>query len=545
MIMPNAEKLQSFYNDFLALLDRGINPFTMESPSDDYRYIKAMPYPYADGITHPDLFANIQLNISANKTDKVYLKRDEISKMDLLCVDDPILNRSMDFPAVTSVQQSLPETEKYLEKLYSSIRKKPSFSDNLSDLFIAISKKPDEYIDDNLKVKNSSELIALKEEIEKAKGEISSAPESCTQIASNALIKYNLLSAMVIADQTLTSLPIDFSKLKENEEDAEKLRLFTTVILAYSLINDSFYAERAAMPITIALESYLLFFPAVFKETENLRKLFTDDFNFPAWYGVLHGAETFAHLNDEKSEEHSIREEIIENVTKIHELDRENSVFKFSPPRWNSDVPKIAILNSFLSELKDGTVMSLGEAAESFKAIHEHLNKENVEHRTDARISFSISYDRDGTREAITIPESSAMDLCREFRIPQHVALLVSNGVVGDPGLPAFLSKHIGLSLLEEKIRKEVIPSIESKEVRNDFSRYIQAYITSSRRLLNQHHDIDINAPLDVKNYRTGKASRTSRREPKPTADAQKENDPHKAPARNRTKQEKRKRRLR
>lgn len=544
MIMPNAEKLQSFYNDFLALLDRSINPFTMESPSDDYRYIKAMPYPYADGITHPDLFANIQLNISANKTDKVYLKRDEIRKMDLLCIGDPILNGSMDCPNVSSVQQSLPETGKYLEKLYSNIRNKPSFNDNRSELFIAISKELDAYIDDKLKVKDSSEFIALKEEIEKAKGAISSDPESCTQIASNALIKYNLLSAMIIANQTLSSLPIDFSKLKENEEDAEKLRLLTIVILAYSLINDSFYTERAAMPITIALESYLMFFPAVFKDVENLRKLFTDDFNFPAWYGVLHSAESFAHLNDEKSEEHSIREEIIENVTKIHELDRENTVFKY-PPRRDIDVPTIAILNSFLSDLKDGTVMSLGEAAESFKAIHEHLNKENVEHRTDARISFSISYDRDGTREAITIPESSAMDLCREFRIPQHVALLVSNGVVGDPGLPAFLSKHIGISLLEKKIRQEVIPFIEVKEVRYDFSRYIQAYITSSRRLLNQHHDIDINAPLDVKNYRTGKASRTSRREPKPNADAKKENDPHKAAARNRTKQERRKRRLR
>ena len=281
------------------------------------------------------------------------------------------------------------------------------------------------------------------------------------------------------------------------------------------------------------------------KETEKLCKLFTDDFNFPSWYGILHAAESFAHLRDGKAEEHSAREEIIESVTKIQELDREDIVFKFSPPRWDSDVPKIAILNSFLSELKDGTVMSLGEAAESFKAIHEHLNKENVEHRTDARISFSISYDRDGTRESITIPESSAMDLCRESRIPQHVALLVSNGVVGDPGLPAFLSKHIGLSLLEEKIRKEVIPSIESKEVRNDFSRYIQAYITSSRRLLNQHHDIDINAPLDVRNYRTGKATRTSRREPRTSADTGKEKDPHQVPVRNRTKQERRRRRLR
>ena len=138
------------------------------------------------------------------------------------------------------------------------------------------------------------------------------------------------------------------------------------------------------------------------------------------------------------------------------------------------------------------------------------------------------------------------MDLCRESRIPQHIAHLASLGVIEDPGLPAFLSKHLGLSLLEEKVRKEVIPTIGTEAERKDYASYIRAHIKSSRRLLNQHHDIDITAPLGVKNYRTDKSVRTTRREKKEAAapdDESKSN--RRTNTRNRTLQDKRKRRLR
>ena len=239
------------------------------------------------------------------------------------------------------------------------------------------------------------------------------------------------------------------------------------------------------------------------------------------------------------------KEEIIKEFEKIHSQDIKDKAFRSSPPKGQDDVPMISILNSFIPELKDGTVMTLPEAEKRFENIHHHLTKENVEHRHDARITFSISFDRDGTIETVTVPESSPMDLCRESGIPQHIAHLASLGVIEDPGLPAFLSKHLGLSLLEEKIRNEVLPTIEKEAARKDYTSYIRAHIKSSRLLLNQHHDIDIAAPLDVKTYRTEKVQRTTRREKK---EARKNDDETKSPQRQktriRTKQEKRKRRL-
>ena len=213
---------------------------------------------------------------------------------------------------------------------------------------------------------------------------------------------------------------------------------------------------------------------------------------------------------------------------------------------FQDDVPMISILNSFIPELKDGTVMTLPEAEKRFESIHQNLTKENVDHRYDARITFSISFDRDGTKETVTVPESSPMDLCRESGIPQHIAHLASIGVIEDPGLPAFLSKHLGLSLLEEKIEKEVIPTIEKEAERKDYTSYIRAHIKSSRRLLNKHHDIDITAPLGVKNYRTDKSVRTTRREKKeaPAPDDESKSN-RRDNARSRTRQDKRKRRLR
>ena len=132
------------------------------------------------------------------------------------------------------------------------------------------------------------------------------------------------------------------------------------------------------------------------------------------------------------------------------------------------------------------------------------------------------------------------------MRIRDSIAHLASLGVIEDPGLPAFLSKHLGLSLLEEKIEKEVIPAIEKEAERKDYTSYIRAHIKSSRRLLNKHHDIDITAPLGVKNYRTDKSVRTTRREKKeaPAPDDESKSN-RRDNARSRTRQDKRKRRLR
>jgi sRNA-binding carbon storage regulator CsrA len=62
---------------------------------------------------------------------------------------------------------------------------------------------------------------------------------------------------------------------------------------------------------------------------------------------------------------------------------------------------------------------------------------------------------------------------------------------------------------------------------------------------LNQYHDIDIPAPLDVKTYRTEKVQRTSRREKKEAGESDDETkSPQRQKACIRTRQEKRKRRF-
>ena len=359
-------------------------------------------------------------------------------------------------------------------------------------------------------------------------------------------VKYNIFNAILLADMTMKSIRVDFSKLKKDEEDAEELRKLTVIILAYSLLNDSCYFQDKPLPVMSVMSLSTRYFPVAFSKAEDLRKIFADDFDFSLWYGIVHRAQFFSHLRDDGREPDPQREEIIKELEKIHSQDIRDKAFRFSPPKGQDDVPMISILNSFIPELKDGTVMALSEAEKRFESIHQELSRENLEHRHDARISFSISFDRDGTREAVTVPESSPMDLCRESGIPQHIAHLASIGVIEDPGLPAFLSKHLGLSLLEEKIEKEVIPTIEKEAERKDYTSYIRAHIKSSRRLLNKHHDIDITAPLGVKNYRTDKSVRTTRREKKeaPAPDEESKSN-RRDNVRSRTRQDKRKRRLR
>ena len=56
------------------------------------------------------------------------------------------------------------------------------------------------------------------------------------------------------------------------------------------------------------------------------------------------------------------KEESIKEFEKIHSQDIRDKAFRFSPPKGQDDVPMISILNSFIPELKDGTVMTLSEA---------------------------------------------------------------------------------------------------------------------------------------------------------------------------------------
>ena len=112
------ERLDAFYSDFLSLLDRGINPFTMEG--DGYFYLKSMHSPMKEGTEHPDLFANIQLNIMANKTGRAHFQPAEISRMELFSIDEPILNYPDNYPGIhrydhPSKSDALITTSEYLE----------------------------------------------------------------------------------------------------------------------------------------------------------------------------------------------------------------------------------------------------------------------------------------------------------------------------------------------------------------------------------------------------------------------------------------------
>ena len=548
--------LDAFYTDFLSLLDRGINPFTMDG--SEYFYLKSMHSPMRDGTSHPDLFANIQLNIMANKTGRAHFMPAEISRMDLFSIEEPLLEHSNHIPDIhrydfPSKSESILVTAEYLELINARVRCEENiFLDSRSRRsFKSISGEYSDVIGSSLDLKERHDFYMMKHALtwlsRRHSLEVVPDPrEPSNEEVAEYSVKYNIFNAILIADMTMKALPVDFSKLKKDEKDAEKLRKLTVIILAYSLLNDSCYFQDKPLPVMAVVSLYTRFFPEAFSRAEDLRKIFTDDFDFSLWYGIVHRAQFFSHLRDDGREPDPQREEIIKELEKIHSQDIRDKAFRFSPPKGQDDVPMISILNSFIPELKDGTVMTLSEAEKRFESIHQNLTKENVDHRYDARITFSISFDRDGTKETVTVPESSPMDLCRESGIPQHIAHLASIGVIEDPGLPAFLSKHLGLSLLEEKIEKEVIPTIEKKAERKDYTSYIRAHIKSSRRLLNKHHDIDITAPLGVKNYRTDKSVRTTRREKKeaPAPDEESKSN-RRDNVRSRTRQDKRKRRLR
>ncbi|QSI03248.1 hypothetical protein DYE50_11795 [Treponema ruminis] len=550
------ERLDAFYTDFLSLLDRGINPFTMDG--DEYFYLKSMHSPMRDGTSHPDLFANIQLNIMANKTGRAHFQPAEISRMDLFSIEEPLLEPSNHIPDIhrydrPSKAESILVTAEYLELINACARCEENIilDSRSRRSFKSISDEYSDVIGSSLDLKERHDFYMMKHALTwlSRRHSLDVAPdprEPSNEEVAEYSVKYNIFNAILLADMTMKSIRVDFSKLKKAEEDAEELRKLTVIILAYSLLNDSCYFQDKPLPVMAVMSLYTRYFPEAFSKAEDLRKIFTEDFDFSLWYGIVHRAQLFSHLRDDGREQNPQREEIIKELEKIHSQDIRDKAFRFSPPKGQDDVPMISILNSFIPELKDGTVMTLPEAEKRFESIHQNLTKENVDHRHDARITFSISFDRDGTRETVTVPESSPMDLCRESGIPQHIAHLASLGVIEDPGLPAFLSKHLGLSLLEEKIEKEVIPAIEKEAERKDYTSYIRAHIKSSRRLLNKHHDIDITAPLGVKNYRTDKSVRTTRREKKeaPAPDDESKSN-RRDNARSRTRQDKRKRRLR
>ena len=536
------DRLMSFYKDFTALLDRGINPFTMEG-NDGYFYLKAMYPPINDGTLHPDLFSVIQMNIYANKNGKAYLTAEMLRNIAPFSIEEPLLMKRNLF---TDDEYNCPSyalpfriSASYLESLYWECRANLEHKTLPSERYPELSKEYEGILDKILSLQNSqNHTHPDTEESIESDGKAVHYTKETVQ---------NLTIALLISDLTLRNLQPDFSSFAESEEEADRLRKLTVIILAFSLINDSLYFQEKPIPVALALSGYRHLLPEALRSAEQLRTIFTDDFDFSSWYQLLHQAQLFTHLSDRDSDQHIRREGIIEQIGQIHYTDKRDIVFESSPPKWYcNDIPMISILNSFLPELRDGTVMSIADADKCFKSIHEHLNKTNVENRTDARITFSVSYARGSIKETATIPENYAMDLCREARIPQHIAHLASLGVIEDPGLPAFLSKHLGLSLIEEKVAKEVIPSIEKEAERKDYTSYIRAYIKSSRRLLNQHHDIDIAAPLGVRNYRTDKSMRTTRREKKEAATTDDESKSNRREnTRTRTRQDKRKRRLR
>ena len=536
------DRLMSFYKDFTALLDRGINPFTMEG-NDGYFYLKAMYPPINDGTLHPDLFSVIQMNIYANKNGKAYLTAEMLRNIAPFSIEEPLLMKRNLF---TDDEYNCPSyalpfriSASYLESLYWECRANLEHKTLPSERYPELSKEYEGILDKILSLQNSqNHTHPDTEESIESDGKAVHYTKETVQ---------NLTIALLISDLTLRNLQPDFSSFAESEEEADRLRKLTVIILAFSLINDSLYFQEKPIPVALALSGYRHLLPEALRSAEQLRTIFTDDFDFSSWYQLLHQAQLFTHLSDRDSDQHIRREGIIEQIGQIHYTDKRDIVFESSPPKWYCNaIPMISILNSFLPELRDGTVMSIADADKCFKSIHEHLNKTNVENRTDARITFSVSYARGSIKETETIPENYAMDLCREARIPQHIAHLASLGVIEDPGLPAFLSKHLGLSLIEEKVAKEVIPSIEKEAERKDYTSYIRAYIKSSRRLLNQHHDIDIAAPLGVRNYRTDKSMRTTRREKKEAAATDDESkSKRRENTRTRTRQDKRKRRLR
>ena len=369
------DRLMSFYKDFTALLDRGINPFTMEG-NDGYFYLKAMYPPINDGTLHPDLFSVIQMNIYANKNGKAYLTAEMLRNIAPFSIEEPLLMKRNLF---TDDEYNCPSyalpfriSASYLESLYWECRANLEHKTLPSKRYPELSKEYEGILDKILSLQNSqNHTHPDTEESIESDGKAVHYTKETVQ---------NLTIALLISDLTLRNLQPDFSSFAESEEEADRLRKLTVIILAFSLINDSLYFQEKPIPVALALSGYRHLLPEALRSAEQLRTIFTDDFDFSSWYQLLHQAQLFTHLSDRDSDQHIRREGIIEQIGQIHYTDKRDIVFESSPPKWYcNDIPMISILNSFLPELRDGTVMSIADADKCFKSIHEHMNKTNVE----------------------------------------------------------------------------------------------------------------------------------------------------------------------
>ena len=350
------ERLDAFYSDFLSLLDRGINPFTMDG--GEYFYLKSMHSPMRDGTSHPDLFANIQLNIMANKTGRAHFQPAEISRMDLFSIEEPLLEHSNHIPDIhrydrPSKAESILVSAEYIELINARARCGENiFLDSRSRRsFKSISEEYSDVIGSSLDLKERHDFYMMKHALTwlSRRHSLDVAPdprEPSNEEVAEYSVKYNIFNAILLADMTMKSIPIDFAKLKKDEEDAEKLRKLTVIILAYSLLNDSCYFQDKPFPVMAVMSLYTRYFPEGFSKAEDLRKIFTDDFNFSLWYGIVHRAQLFSHLRDDGREQDPQREEIIKELEKIHSQDIRDKAFRFSPPKGQDDVPMISILNS-------------------------------------------------------------------------------------------------------------------------------------------------------------------------------------------------------
>ena len=224
------ERLDAFYSDFLALLDRGINPFTMDG--GEYFYLKSMHSPMRDGTEHPDLFANIQLNIMANKTGRAHFQPAEISRMELFSIDEPIFNHPDNYQEIhkyerPSKAESILVTAEYLGLIDEQAR---------CDNDIAIDSRPkrsfksisDEYssvIGSSLELNDRHDFYMMKIALKwlfnrHSLDVIPGDREPSNEEVAEYSVKYNIYNAIRLADMTMKALPIDFSKLKKDEAEA-------------------------------------------------------------------------------------------------------------------------------------------------------------------------------------------------------------------------------------------------------------------------------------------------------------------------------------
>ena len=192
------------------------------------------------------------MNIYANKNGKAYLTAEMLRNIAPFSIEEPLLMKRNLF---TDDEYNCPSyalpfriSASYLESLYWECRANLEHKTLPSERYPELSKEYEGILDKILSLQNSqNHTHPDTEESIESDGKAVHYTKETVQ---------NLTIALLISDLTLRNLQPDFSSFAESEEEADRLRKLTVIILAFSLINDSLYFQEKPIPVALALSGY-------------------------------------------------------------------------------------------------------------------------------------------------------------------------------------------------------------------------------------------------------------------------------------------------